>query len=46
VTALFSMHAGMHVMRNVEGDPEEKRAAVLEVALDLVAQAESGLLTG
>lgn len=46
VTALFSMHAGMHVMRNVEGDPEEKRAAVLEVALDLVAQAETGLLTG
>ncbi|SEO77881.1 TetR/AcrR family transcriptional regulator [Actinacidiphila rubida] len=43
VTALFSMHAGMFVMRNVEGDPEEKRAAILEVALDLVAQAETNL---
>ncbi|WP_052398148.1 TetR/AcrR family transcriptional regulator [Streptomyces sp. NRRL F-5123] len=42
VTALFSMHAGMFVMQNVEGDPEEKRAAILEVALDLVAQAETG----
>lgn len=42
VTALFSMHAGMFVTQNVEGDPEEKRAAILEVALDLVAQAEAG----
>jgi hypothetical protein len=34
-------------MNNIEGDPEEKRAAVLEVALDLVAQAEApGALTG
>jgi AcrR family transcriptional regulator len=41
VTALFSMHAGMFVAQNVEGDIEEKRAAVLEVALDLVAQAET-----
>lgn len=41
VTALFSMHAGMFVTQNVEGDPEEKRAAILEVALDLVAQAET-----
>jgi AcrR family transcriptional regulator len=41
VTALFSMHAGMFVTQNVEGDPEEKRAAILEVALDLVAQAEA-----
>ncbi|NUR68358.1 MAG: TetR/AcrR family transcriptional regulator [Streptomyces sp.] len=41
VTALFAMHAGMFVMQNVEGDPEEKRAAILEVALDLVAQAET-----
>jgi len=43
VTALFSMHAGMFVTRNVEGDPEEKRAAILEVALDLVAQAETNV---
>lgn len=41
VTALFAMHAGMFVTQNVEGDPEDKRAAILEVALDLVAQAEA-----
>jgi AcrR family transcriptional regulator len=46
VTALFAMHAGMFVTQNVEGDPEEKRAAILEVALDLVAQAEASILTG
>lgn len=40
VTALFAMHAGMFTMQNLEGDPEDKRAAVLEVALDLLAQAE------
>jgi AcrR family transcriptional regulator len=41
ITALFAMHAGMFAMQNIEGDPEEKRAAILEVALDLVAQAEA-----
>ena len=46
VTALFAMHAGMFVTQNVEGDPEEKRAAILEVALDLLAQAEASVLTG
>jgi AcrR family transcriptional regulator len=46
VTALFAMHAGLFVTQNVEGDPEEKRAAILEVALDLVAQAEASVLTG
>ncbi len=46
VTALYAMHAGMFVTQNVEGDPEEKRAAILEVALDLVAQSEASLLTG
>jgi AcrR family transcriptional regulator len=46
VTALFSMHAGMFVTQNVEGDPEEKRAAILEVALDLVAQAETNVAAG
>lgn len=45
VTALFSMHAGMFVTQNVEGDPEEKRAAILEVALDLLAQAQASTLT-
>ncbi|WP_051951244.1 TetR/AcrR family transcriptional regulator [Actinacidiphila yeochonensis] len=39
VTALMAMHAGMFVTQNVEGDPEEKRSAVLDVALDLVTQA-------
>ncbi|WP_335983572.1 MULTISPECIES: TetR/AcrR family transcriptional regulator [Streptomycetaceae] len=43
LTALFSMHAGMHVMQSVEGDDEEKRGAILAVALDLVAQAEHDL---
>ncbi|MBT2443870.1 TetR/AcrR family transcriptional regulator [Streptomyces sp. ISL-36] len=39
ISALFTMHAGMFFMDNVEGDPEEKREAVLEVALDLITQA-------
>ncbi|MFD4583413.1 TetR/AcrR family transcriptional regulator [Streptomyces sp. NPDC058423] len=42
VSALFTMHAGMFFMQNVEGDPEEKREAVLEVAVDLVSQAHHG----
>ncbi|MGW1025175.1 TetR/AcrR family transcriptional regulator [Streptomyces sp. NPDC002577] len=42
VSALFSMHAGMFALKDVEGDPEEKRKAVLEVAIDLVTQAHSG----
>jgi AcrR family transcriptional regulator len=41
-SALFTMHAGMFVLRDVEGDPEEKRKAVLEVAIDLVTQAHAG----
>ncbi|MEV0266711.1 TetR/AcrR family transcriptional regulator [Streptomyces sp. NPDC050617] len=39
VVALFSLHAGMFALNNIEGDPEEKRKAVLEVAIDLVTQA-------
>ena len=39
LTSLFALHAGMFAVKNIEGDPEEKRAAVLEVALDLVTQA-------
>ncbi|KOV68462.1 TetR/AcrR family transcriptional regulator [Streptomyces sp. MMG1121] len=39
VSAMFTMHAGMFVMQDLEGDPEKKREAVLEVALDLVRQA-------
>ena len=38
-TALFSMHAGMFVLKDMEGDPEEKRTSILEVAGDLVVQA-------
>ncbi|MFF8275166.1 TetR/AcrR family transcriptional regulator [Streptomyces lateritius] len=39
VSAIFTLHAGMFFMDNVEGDPEDKREAVLEVALDLITQA-------
>ncbi|MFJ4922248.1 TetR/AcrR family transcriptional regulator [Streptomyces sp. NPDC088725] len=39
MTALFSMHAGMFALRDVEGDPEEKRTAILEVSIDLMSQA-------
>ncbi|MEU6320505.1 TetR/AcrR family transcriptional regulator [Streptomyces sp. NPDC047009] len=42
ISALFTMHAGMFVLQEVEGDPEDKRKAVLEVAIDLVTQAHSG----
>jgi AcrR family transcriptional regulator len=37
--ALFSMHAGMFAMQNIEGDPGEKRAAILEVAQGLITEA-------
>ncbi|MCX4818480.1 TetR/AcrR family transcriptional regulator [Streptomyces sp. NBC_01142] len=42
ISALFTMHAGMFVLKDVEGDPEDKRRAVLEVAVDLVNQAHHG----
>ncbi|WP_155058132.1 TetR/AcrR family transcriptional regulator [Streptomyces blattellae] len=42
ISALFTMHAGMFVLRDVEGDPEDKRRAILEVAIDLVTQAHTG----
>ncbi|KIF68616.1 TetR family transcriptional regulator [Streptomyces sp. AcH 505] len=38
-SALFTMHAGMFALRDVEGDPEEKRNAILEVAIELISQA-------
>ncbi|MER5222642.1 TetR/AcrR family transcriptional regulator [Streptomyces flaveus] len=41
VTALFSMHAGMFALRDLEGDPEEKRKAILEVATELITRANS-----
>ncbi|WP_282703574.1 TetR/AcrR family transcriptional regulator [Streptomyces sp. CC219B] len=42
ISALFTMNAGMFYLRDVEGDPEDKRKAVLEVAVDLVTQAHGG----
>ncbi|MGI5377251.1 TetR/AcrR family transcriptional regulator [Streptomyces sp. CA-251387] len=42
ISALFTMHAGMFVLKDLEGDPEEKRQAILEVATDLVTQAHKG----
>ncbi|MFJ9415429.1 MULTISPECIES: TetR/AcrR family transcriptional regulator [unclassified Streptomyces] len=39
ITALFSIHAGMFAMQSLEGDPEEKRKAILEVATELVTAA-------
>ncbi|GAB2828200.1 TetR/AcrR family transcriptional regulator [Streptomyces daliensis] len=38
-SALFTMHAGMFTMQSLEGDVEEKRKAVLEVAQELVTTA-------
>ena len=42
ISAMFTLHAGMFVLQDVEGDPEDKRKAVLEVAIDLVTQAHGG----
>ncbi|MEW2128824.1 TetR/AcrR family transcriptional regulator [Streptomyces sp. NPDC005435] len=42
ISALFTLHAGMFVMQDLEGDAEKKRQAVLEVAVDLVTQAHEG----
>jgi AcrR family transcriptional regulator len=42
VSAIFTLHAGMFVLQDLEGDPEEKRKAVLEVAIDLVTKAHRG----
>ncbi|MFJ9739894.1 TetR/AcrR family transcriptional regulator [Streptomyces sp. NPDC101166] len=42
VSAIFTLHAGMFFLHDLEGDPEDKRAAVLEVAVDLVTQAHRG----
>ncbi|MCX3058432.1 TetR/AcrR family transcriptional regulator [Streptomyces beihaiensis] len=38
-SALISMHAGMFMLKETEGDPEEKRRAILEVATELVTRA-------
>jgi AcrR family transcriptional regulator len=42
VSALFTLHAGMHILQDLETDPEQRRKAVLEVAIDLVTQAHRG----
>ncbi|WP_202436657.1 TetR/AcrR family transcriptional regulator [Streptomyces sp. SID5910] len=42
VSAMFTLHAGMFVLQDMEGDPEKRREAVLEVATDLVVQAHRG----
>ncbi|MGW4565493.1 TetR/AcrR family transcriptional regulator [Streptomyces sp. NPDC004561] len=39
VSAMFTLHAGMFVLQDLEGDAQKKREAVLEVALDLITQA-------
>ncbi|WP_225837620.1 TetR/AcrR family transcriptional regulator [Streptomyces sp. NK08204] len=46
VSAIFTLHAGMFVMQDMEGDPEKRRQAVLEVAVDLVTQAYEGARKG
>ncbi|MEV7090847.1 helix-turn-helix domain-containing protein [Streptomyces sp. NPDC093085] len=39
VSALFTMHTGMFAFRDIEGDPEEKRKAILEVSTELITKA-------
>ncbi|CAM5464196.1 MULTISPECIES: TetR/AcrR family transcriptional regulator [Streptomyces] len=39
ISALFTLHAGMHVLQDVESDPAKRHEAVLEVAVDLITQA-------
>ncbi|OIJ96783.1 TetR family transcriptional regulator [Streptomyces sp. MUSC 14] len=39
VSAMFTLHAGMFAMQDLEGDVEKKRAATLAVSLDLITQA-------
>jgi AcrR family transcriptional regulator len=45
VSALFTLHAGMFVMQDIEADPEERRKAVMEVAIGLVTQAHGATHT-
>ena len=42
ISAMFTLHAGMFVLQDLVGDAEEKRKAVLEVAIGLVTQAHEG----
>ncbi|MER6100166.1 helix-turn-helix domain-containing protein [Streptomyces sp. NPDC001728] len=43
VSAIFTLHAGTFFTQNIEGDPEEKHKATLEVALDLLNQAHGAV---
>lgn len=38
VSALFTMHVGMHILQDTDGDLDERREAALQVATDLVTQ--------
>ncbi|WP_327235180.1 TetR/AcrR family transcriptional regulator [Streptomyces sp. NBC_01317] len=38
-SAIFTMHAGLFALKDIEADPEEKRLAILEVSTDLITQA-------
>ncbi|WP_314178325.1 TetR/AcrR family transcriptional regulator [Streptomyces winkii] len=40
--ALFTMHVGMFTLQTIEGDPEDKRHAVLEVAQEMLTTAHEG----
>jgi AcrR family transcriptional regulator len=42
VSAIFTLHAGMHFLQDLDATAEEKRKAILEVATDLVTQAHEG----
>ncbi len=42
VSAIFTLHAGMFFLQDLDADPDDKRDAVLEVAMDLVIQAHRG----
>lgn len=43
VSAMFTLHAGMFALSDIDADPEERRMAVLAVATDLVTQAHEGM---
>ncbi|MFF4504987.1 TetR/AcrR family transcriptional regulator [Streptomyces sp. NPDC001401] len=45
VSAMFTLHAGMFVLQDLDAAPEDKHKAVLEVAIDLVTQAHQATHT-
>ncbi|MEU9400718.1 TetR/AcrR family transcriptional regulator [Streptomyces sp. SID4985] len=46
ISALFTLHAGMFLLQDLEGDAEKRRQAVLEVAVDMVTQAHESARDG